>query len=52
MSDSSKLWRSNYEILSEDITSLQRKRFQLADLKLNEKQLESYTLFEIETILI
>nr|XP_025887491.1 uncharacterized protein LOC112941712 [Solanum lycopersicum] len=52
VSDSSKLWRSNYEILSEDITSLQLKRFQLEDLKLNEKQLESYTLFEIETILL
>ena len=37
VSDSSKLWRSNYEILSENITSLQRKRFQLEDLKLNEK---------------
>ncbi|KAH0712136.1 hypothetical protein KY289_008095 [Solanum tuberosum] len=52
VSDSSKLWRSNYEILSEDITSLQRKRFQLEDLQLTEKQLESYTLFEIETILM
>ncbi|KAH0735831.1 hypothetical protein KY285_011538 [Solanum tuberosum] len=52
VSDSSKLWRSNYEILSEDITSLQRKRFQLEDLQLTEKQLESYTLFEIETILV
>ncbi|XP_069147085.1 uncharacterized protein [Solanum lycopersicum] len=52
VSDSYKLWRSNYEILSNDITSLQRKIFQLEDLKLNEKKFESYTLFEIETILL
>ncbi|KAM3376292.1 hypothetical protein P3S68_015007 [Capsicum galapagoense] len=52
VSDSAKLWRTNYEILSEDITSLQRKRFQVKDLQLTEKQLEAYTLFELETILV
>ncbi|KAM3234137.1 hypothetical protein P3L10_019496 [Capsicum annuum] len=52
VSDSAKLWRTNYEILSEDITSLQRERFQVKDLQLTEKQLEAYTLFELETILV
>ncbi|KAF3623079.1 hypothetical protein FXO38_30936 [Capsicum annuum] len=52
VSDSAKLWRTNYEILSEDITSLQRKRFQLKDLQLTQNQLEAYTLFELETIFV
>ncbi|XP_070044304.1 uncharacterized protein [Nicotiana tomentosiformis] len=52
VSDSSKFWKNNCEILSEDITSLQRKRFQLKNLQLTEKQVEAYTLFEIETILL
>ncbi|KAF3635418.1 hypothetical protein FXO38_13222 [Capsicum annuum] len=52
VSDSAKLWRTNYEILSKDITSLQRNRFQVKDLQLTQKQLEAYTLFEIETILV
>ncbi|XP_059311363.1 ATP-dependent DNA helicase PIF1-like [Lycium ferocissimum] len=51
VSDSYKLWRTNYGILSEDIISLQRKRFQLKELQLTEKQVEAYTLFEIESIL-
>ncbi|PHU26198.1 Retrovirus-related Pol polyprotein from transposon TNT 1-94 [Capsicum chinense] len=52
VSDSAKLWRTNYEILSKDITSLQRNRFQVKDLQLTQKQLEAYTLFVIETILV
>nr|XP_009789935.1 PREDICTED: uncharacterized protein LOC104237479 [Nicotiana sylvestris] len=52
VSDSSKFWKNNRGILSEDITSLQRKRFQLKNLQLTEKQVEAYTLFEIETIIL
>ncbi|XP_016478495.2 uncharacterized protein LOC107799874 [Nicotiana tabacum] len=44
--------KNNCEILSKDIISLQRKRFQLKNLQLTEKQVEAYTLFEIETILL
>ncbi|KAL9411119.1 hypothetical protein AB3S75_044830 [Citrus x aurantiifolia] len=52
VSDASQLWKSNYTILSEDITSLQRKRFRLKDLQLTEQQVEAYTLLEIETIML
>uniref|UniRef100_A0A803PIG5 ATP-dependent DNA helicase n=1 Tax=Cannabis sativa TaxID=3483 RepID=A0A803PIG5_CANSA len=48
VSDVTKLWKSNYTTLSEDITALQRKRFKMEDLQLNDQQVEAYTLFEIE----
>uniref|UniRef100_A0A803NJP1 ATP-dependent DNA helicase n=1 Tax=Cannabis sativa TaxID=3483 RepID=A0A803NJP1_CANSA len=51
VSDVTKLWKSNYTILSEDITALQRKRFKMKDLQLNDQQVEAYTLFEIECIM-
>lgn len=44
--------RSNYKLLSKDITSLQRKKLGLKNLKLTEQQIEAYTLFEIESILL
>ncbi|XP_060969776.1 uncharacterized protein LOC115713282 [Cannabis sativa] len=50
VSDVTKLWKSNYTTLSEDITALQRKRFKMKDLQLNDQQVEAYTLFEIELI--
>ncbi|XP_062118001.1 uncharacterized protein LOC133831642 [Humulus lupulus] len=50
--DASQLWKSNYIALSEDITSLQRKIFRMNDLKLTEQQVEAYTLFEIESIML
>ncbi|KAH0729428.1 hypothetical protein KY289_000616 [Solanum tuberosum] len=52
VSDTRKLWENNYGILSEDITHIQRKRLQFNDLQLNTKQIEAYTLFEIESILL
>ncbi|XP_062075050.1 uncharacterized protein LOC133779064 [Humulus lupulus] len=52
VSDASQLWKSNYIALSEDITSLQRKRFRMNGLKLTEQQVEAYTLFEIESIML
>ncbi|XP_075088410.1 uncharacterized protein LOC107790380 [Nicotiana tabacum] len=52
VTDCRKIWKPNFEILSEDIISLQRKRFRLKDLQLTKKQLEAYTLFEIESILL
>ncbi|ESR45401.1 hypothetical protein CICLE_v10003309mg, partial [Citrus x clementina] len=36
VSDAPQLWKSNYTTLSEDITSLQRKKFRLKDLQLTE----------------
>ncbi|XP_069146144.1 uncharacterized protein [Solanum lycopersicum] len=41
VSDSHKLWENNYNILSEDITSMQRKRLHLKDLQLTDKQIEA-----------
>ncbi|KAH9691883.1 ATP-dependent DNA helicase [Citrus sinensis] len=52
VSDAPQLWKSNYTTLSEDITSLQRKKFRLKDLQLTEQQVEAYTLLEIETIML
>ncbi|XP_049362072.1 uncharacterized protein LOC125826778 [Solanum verrucosum] len=52
VSDTRKLWENNYGILSEDIMHIQRKRLQFNDLQLNTKQIEVYTLFEIESILL
>ncbi|XP_062085732.1 uncharacterized protein LOC133791836 [Humulus lupulus] len=52
VSDASQLWKSNYIALSEDITSLQMKRFRMNDLKLTKQQVEAYTLFEIESIML
>ncbi|XP_062114291.1 uncharacterized protein LOC133825350 [Humulus lupulus] len=52
VSNASQLWKSNYIALSEDINSLQRKRFRMNDLKLIEQQVEAYTLFEIESIML
>ena len=50
VSNSRKIWVNNYIILSQDNTSMQRKIVQVNDLQLNAKQIESYTLFEIESI--
>ncbi|XP_062089334.1 uncharacterized protein LOC133795888 [Humulus lupulus] len=52
VSDASQLWKSNYTALSEDMVSLQRKRFRMKDLQLTEQQVEVYTLFEIEGIML
>ncbi|XP_062085728.1 uncharacterized protein LOC133791833 [Humulus lupulus] len=52
VSDASQLWKSNYIAFSEDITSLQRKRCRMNDLKLTEQQVEAYTLFKIESIML
>ncbi|XP_062089097.1 uncharacterized protein LOC133795659 [Humulus lupulus] len=52
VSDASQLWKSNYTALSEDMVSLQRKRFRMKDLQLTEQQVEAYTLFEIEGIML
>ncbi|KAH9698190.1 ATP-dependent DNA helicase [Citrus sinensis] len=52
VSDAPQLWKSNYTTLSEDITSLQRKKFRLKDLQLTKQQVEAYTLLEIETIML
>uniref|UniRef100_A0A803PB99 ATP-dependent DNA helicase n=1 Tax=Cannabis sativa TaxID=3483 RepID=A0A803PB99_CANSA len=51
VSDATKLWQSNYTTLLEDIVTLQRKRFRIKDLQLNDQQVEAYTLFEIESIM-
>ncbi|XP_060190349.1 uncharacterized protein LOC132619465 [Lycium barbarum] len=50
--DSSMVWKNNYEILSEDIPTLQRKRLRMKILLLSQEQIEAYTLFEIESILL
>lgn len=50
--DSHKLRENNYCILSEDITSMQRKRLRSIDSQLNAKQIESYTLLDIESIFL
>ncbi|XP_060972332.1 uncharacterized protein LOC133038257 [Cannabis sativa] len=52
VSDALQVWKSNYTTLSEDIISLQRKRFRNKDLQLTEQQVESYTLYEIEMIML
>lgn len=51
ISDASQLWKNTYTALSEDMTSLQRKRFRNKELQLNEEQVEAYTLLEIETLM-
>uniref|UniRef100_A0A803PIA8 ATP-dependent DNA helicase n=1 Tax=Cannabis sativa TaxID=3483 RepID=A0A803PIA8_CANSA len=51
VSDAAKFWQSNYTTLSEDIVTLQRKRFRIKYLQLNDQQVEAYTLFEIESIM-
>ncbi|XP_059285058.1 uncharacterized protein LOC132038402 [Lycium ferocissimum] len=52
VSDSSMVWKNNYEILSEDIPALRRKRLRMKNLLLSQEQIEAYTLFEIESILL
>ncbi|XP_074373675.1 uncharacterized protein LOC141714026 [Apium graveolens] len=51
VSDASQLWKNTYTALSEDITSLQRKRFRNKCLQLTKEQVEAYTLVEIETLM-
>ncbi|XP_024979018.1 uncharacterized protein LOC112516232 [Cynara cardunculus var. scolymus] len=50
VSDALRLWNTYYEILSEDITIMQR-RFKVNNLKLTALEIEAYTLFEIESIM-
>ncbi|XP_074356628.1 uncharacterized protein LOC141696377 [Apium graveolens] len=45
------LWKTHSEILSEDMLHLQKKRFQVPDLQLTKKQIESYALMEIEALM-
>ena len=52
VSDSNKLWENNYKILAEYMTSMKRKRLHLKDLQLTDKQIEAYSLLEIENMLI
>ena len=52
MSDTRQLWKNNYEILAEHIETNQRKRLHMKDLQLHDKQIEVYTLVEIESILL
>ncbi|XP_024981688.1 uncharacterized protein LOC112518279 [Cynara cardunculus var. scolymus] len=52
VSDALRLWNTHYEILSKDITIMQRKRFKVNNLKLTASELEAYTLFEIESIMV
>ena len=52
VSDSNKLWENNYKILAEYITSMKRKRLHLKDLQISDKQIEAYSLLEIENMLI
>ncbi|XP_063936287.1 uncharacterized protein LOC108226331 [Daucus carota subsp. sativus] len=51
VSDASHLWKNCFIALSEDITSLHRKRFNNKGLKLTEEQVEAYTLVELETLM-
>ncbi|XP_074374103.1 uncharacterized protein LOC141714484 [Apium graveolens] len=51
VSDASQLWKNTYTALSEDMTSLQRKRFRNKELQMTEEQVEAYTLVEIETLM-
>ncbi|WOG91187.1 hypothetical protein DCAR_0310435 [Daucus carota subsp. sativus] len=51
VSDASHLWKNCFIALSEDITSLHRKRFNNKELKLTEEQVEAYTLVELETLM-
>ncbi|XP_077215969.1 uncharacterized protein LOC143850629 [Tasmannia lanceolata] len=46
------LWERNWQLLSDDIQFRQRHAFGHAQLELNEYQIQSYTLFEIENILM
>uniref|UniRef100_A0A0D2ZUB6 ATP-dependent DNA helicase n=1 Tax=Brassica oleracea var. oleracea TaxID=109376 RepID=A0A0D2ZUB6_BRAOL len=46
-----KLWNSFSKDLSEDIVYLQRKLLKFGNLNLKEKEIESYTLIEIELLL-
>ena len=50
--DTRQLWKNNYEILSEDIETNQRKRLHMKDLQIHDKQIEVYTLIEIESIVL
>ncbi|KAL8119670.1 hypothetical protein AgCh_016964 [Apium graveolens] len=45
------LWKTHSEILSENMLHLQRKRFQVPNLQLTKKQIESYALMEIEALM-
>ncbi|XP_077221930.1 uncharacterized protein LOC143855742 [Tasmannia lanceolata] len=46
------LWERNWQLLSDDIQYRQRHVFGHAQLELDEYQIQSYTLFEIEIILM
>ncbi|XP_077242429.1 uncharacterized protein LOC143882934 [Tasmannia lanceolata] len=46
------LWERHWRVLSDDIQYRQCDAFQFADLQLNDYQIQNYTLFEIESILL
>lgn len=52
VTDVASLWEHNYEQLSEDILRKKRKLFQHPGLLLTEEQIRTYTLLEIDEILI
>lgn len=52
VSDARQVWKNNYGILSEDITSMRRQKLRMQDLQLNQNQIEAYTLLEIESTLL
>ena len=52
VSDPHMFWENNYKILLEYITLMKRKRLHHKDLQLTDKQIEAYSLLEIENMLI
>lgn len=47
-----KLWENNWQLLSDDIVYKKRKLFQHYGLELSDKQIQSYCLIEIEKFLV
>ncbi|KAK9684322.1 hypothetical protein RND81_10G202200 [Saponaria officinalis] len=52
ISDLNNLWETNYNILSDDIERQKRKLFGLPELQLSEEAKKTYTLMEIDKILM
>ena len=52
VADALKLWTTHYEILSEYIATMQRRKYKVNNLHLSDSQIEAYTLFEIESIML
>ena len=52
VTDIGKLWETNWKTLSDDIVYKKRKLFQHSKLELNDEQIQSYCLIEIDKILV